>query len=389
MKKFLILLSLVVMCFTITSCRIFKVNLVESKEYSALIDGINWKFKRYGNGVEICKTDVSGCVNIPSQLYGYPVLSIGDNAFSYCSGLTSIVISASVTNIGEDAFMCSGITTIKIPQNVSSIKGNPFVGCWRLMKLRVAKDNMNYTAKDDILYSKNMTKFICCPEMKYFFSFLPSVTIIGEKAFYMCRNLDKITIPDCVTEIGDNAFANSWIKSVDILSNNVKINGNIFADAVHLKEIKVAENNINYVVKDGVLYSKDMSKIICAEKNIETCSVPNGVIEICPYAFDKCYKLTNIEIPSTVTVIDDYAFRNCIRLTNIVIPNSVTKIGEKAFFRCRRLEEIDIPNSVNTIGNNAFDFCNRLKLVKLPRKLSNNRHRYGFYGINMEIILKD
>jgi hypothetical protein len=228
------------------------------------------------------------------------------------------------------------------------------------MKLRVAKDNMNYTAKDDILYSKDMTKFICCPEMKYFFSFLPSVTIIGEKAFYMCRNLDKITIPDYVTEIGDNAFANSWIKSVDILSNNVKINGNIFADAVHLKEIKVAENNINYVVKDGVLYSKDMSKIICAEKNIETCSVPNGVIEICPYAFDKCYKLTNIEIPSTVTVIDDYAFRNCIRLTNIVIPNSVTKIGEKAFFRCRRLEEIDIPNSVTSIGDNAFSGCSKL-----------------------------
>ena len=118
------------------------------------------------------KTLIAGCKTsiIPDD---GSVTSIGDGAFSGCSGLTSITIPDSVTSIGSYAFYyCSGLTSITIPDSVTSIGSHAFEGCSGLTSITI-------------------------PD---------SVTSIGDWAFSGCSGLTSITIPDSVTSIGEWAF---------------------------------------------------------------------------------------------------------------------------------------------------------------------------------------
>ena len=85
---------------------------------------------------------VSGDVVIPSSVTNngttYSVTSIGDAAFSDCSGLTSVTIPNSVTSIGEGAFLeCSGLTSITIPNSVTSIGTYAFWRCSGLTSITI------------------------------------------------------------------------------------------------------------------------------------------------------------------------------------------------------------------------------------------------------------
>ena len=153
--------------------------LTASADDAVEIDGIYYNLITKAKVAEVTSNPnkYTGSVNIPPSVsHGgitFTVTSIGEYAFSQCSGLTSVTIPNSVTSIGASAFSgCSGLTSVTIPNSVTSIGGEAFYNCSGLTSVTIPN----------------------------------SVTSIGDGAFSNCSGLTSVTIPNSVTSIGSSAF---------------------------------------------------------------------------------------------------------------------------------------------------------------------------------------
>lgn len=181
------------------------------------------------------------------------------------------------------------------------------------------------------------------------------VTGIGEISFYNLTSLTSITIPNSVTSVDDGAFYYCpALESVTIGSGLSNISYH-FVMCTSLQNFTVSADNENYCDIDGVVFSKDATKLILypAGRNGDY-AIPDGVIGIEQMAFAYCQSLTGVTMPNSVTSIGNDACYGCTSLTNITIPNSVTSIGNDAFYYCSSLTSITIPDSVTYIGSLAF-----------------------------------
>ena len=142
---------------------------------------------------ELCMYAFSGCSGLTSLTIPSSVTEIGSYAFEDCSGLTSLTIPSSVTSIGWYAFEgCSGLTSLTIPSSVTEIGRETFSGCSGLTSLTIPS----------------------------------SVTSIGYYAFSGCSGLTSLTIPSSVTSIDDNAFSGcSGLTSIYVYPEKVPILG--------------------------------------------------------------------------------------------------------------------------------------------------------------------
>ena len=136
------------------------------------------------------------CSSLTSVAIPSSVTSIGESAFSFCSSLKSVTIPNSVTSIGDDAFsMCSSLKSVTIPNSVTSIGSCAFDSCTSLTSITIPESVTNI----------EFSAFSHCTELQ-------SVTIsngvksIGEYAFFCCYSLTSVTIPASVTSIGESAF---------------------------------------------------------------------------------------------------------------------------------------------------------------------------------------
>lgn len=137
-----------------------------------------------------------------------------------------------------------------------------------------------------------------------------------------------------VIKIDVNAFSfNGNIFKINIPSSVSEIEEGAFSEIKRLSEITVDEDNEYFCSVDGVLYSEDMTVLLC---------YPTNNIDV------------DFVIPDSVRRIGDKAFKSC-SLNNIDIPSGVEEIGNEAFYNCNGLLGILLPNSIKTIGQFAFD----------------------------------
>ena len=164
----------------------------------------------------------NGCSSLMNVVIPDSVTSIGSYAFSGCSSLTSIEIPSSMTSIDYATFEgCSGLTSIVIPENIRSIGTEVFLHCSSLTKIYVDRKNDKFSSVDGVLFNKEETNLIICPEGKSGKYEAPdSVKSIDAMAFRECSNLTSVEIPNSVTEIGWDAFSGcSSLSSIKIPSS--------------------------------------------------------------------------------------------------------------------------------------------------------------------------
>lgn len=245
------------------------------------------------------------------------VTNIGEEAFMSCTSLTAVTLGSSVISIGDLAFWsCTGLTGITIPDSVTSIGADAFWSCTGLTSVTLGN----------------------------------SVASIGNSAFYECTSLAGITIPASVTNIGDGAFVR----------------------CTSLTAITVDAGNAVYSSLDGVVFNKSQTTLLqFPGGKAGSYTIPGGVTNIGDGAFYWCTSLTGVTIPASVTSIGDDGFHYCTSLTGITIPNNVTSIGMDAFNNCTGLRDVTIPNSITSIRGWVFFSCTRLSSATIAASVTN------------------
>ncbi len=326
--------------------------------------------------------------NIPASVeynsVAYSVTSIGYDAFSGCSGLTSVTIPNSVTSIGNNAFSgCSGLTSVTIPNSVISIGVDVFENCTGLTSVNVDASNPNYSSIDGVLFNKDRTELILYPaEKKGAYSIPNSVISIKNKAFANCTGLTSVTIPNSVTRIRDSAFSGcTGLTSVTIGNSVTSIGNSAFYGCTGLTSILIpnvtsigssafsnCSSLASVTISGGITKLSDELFYGCI--NLTSITLPDGITSIGYWAFRDCSSLSSISIPNNVTLISYGAFYGCSGLISVSIPNGVTALSNELFRNCSSLTYVTIPNSVTSIGDEAFCYCRSLTSVTIGNSVT-------------------
>ncbi len=322
-------------------------------------NGITYK-KTSATEVTVFNVSASGDVVIPSTV------SINNTEYS-------------VTEIYYGAFTnCTEIITLTIPNSIQSVVTDYFDNCEALEAIYVDENHSTLSSYDGVLFSKDKTILIYCPKGKSGDYVIPDgVVSIGKESeiwgtityttpFKNCKKLTSISIPASVAKMQEQGDVG-------------------FMYCSELKNIVVSEANEVYASIDGVLTSKDKTKLIYYPngRTAEAYVVPQSVTLIGCFAFCDA-KLSSVTISENVATIYGLAFAGCVNLTEInfnakncavnlsigvgtssVWPNNGANfaninIGESVeclnnrIFSDIILDKIVIPDNVTTIASQAF-----------------------------------
>lgn len=226
--------------------------------------------------------------------------------------------------------------------------------------------------RDEAFYNcKNITSVILPNSLQH----------IGRSAFFGCNKLTSITIPVSVTSVGSGAFFNTDISENesnwegdlfyigDIL---LRANDNIVGGCTVREGTRLIASNAFFTCDDltdvkipnSVEHINSGAFVDCI--NLTNITIPESVKTLGAGLFNNCESLTSITIPEGITVLDSGLFNFCTNLKSVELPDSVTSIEDDAFFMCKSLTEIAIPNKVTSIGFSAFEHCSSLKKIVIP-----------------------
>ena len=240
-----------------------------------------------------------------------------------------------VISIAETAFSNnSTITSVTIPDTVMRIEYSAFNNCTSLKSINFAEKGVLENIGSNAFYKCKALTSVELPQ---------GIVSLSSGVFQGCSSLSYVSIPNSLKIIGKDSFRECGnLSSVDFdtQSELESIENTAFYKCTNLTEIILP----NSVVTIGSSAFSNCS-------SLKTVVLSNTLSTIGGHAFDMCSELSGIVIPDTVTSIGDYAFKSCTSLTEIVVP---CDIGNNAFQTCKGLTDVIISDGVKIIGSSAF-----------------------------------
>lgn len=322
-----------------------------------------------------------------------PCDSILGETFSNCPNLTKITIGEGLKYIGYNAFSNSPVKEANLPSTLRDISSNAFRGyssycpfindiqpenhiryVGKVAYLCVDKNLEEYTIKEgtvtlaDNLFENwlgNATTFHIPASVEQIgnraFAYtqikalpeMPGVKRIGGEAFYGCKNLKKLTIPETVEYIGGGAFygcSNIWSLTYNAINAEC---GSFMESNASLEKIVIGDKVRR--LPRGIFSGREFTEV----------ALPACLERIDDSAFYGCKNLTTINLSDSIRYIGDNAFYGCSSLKNIHWSLRLTTIGSRAF-RQTALETISLPEGVTSVGDGAFYICPFAKTVYIP-----------------------
>lgn len=350
-----------------------------------------YKILGYVDGVDL------PLLYIPSYIDRKPVVSIAKRAFNASKTLTAVYVPSTVKDIGDRAFFgCNNLDRVSLQGGNLKIGALVFRNCSSLKRVV-----FNGAAAELGDYA-----FASCRKIAIYYT--QNVTTIGECAFLGSGLSGELDLRG-VKNIKSGAFNGCEITSIIFGKNLSAIEPSAFFNCDDLNEIKLSDENDEYVYVDGCLIRRSDNTLVLGlasavipetvvsigdyafayRKNLSEIAIPSSVTAIGSYAFADCENLKTIEVSESVKSIQSCVFKSCVSLTKatwrtlVSVPDSafegcsaltdvklsnVTKIGERAFSGCIGLKEIILPQSLTEIGEYAFNKT-ALASITLPQSI--------------------
>ncbi|WP_294428232.1 leucine-rich repeat protein [uncultured Treponema sp.] len=224
--------------------------------------------------VDLDLSYATGLTSVPS--YSFYENNVG------CQNLTSVLLPEGVTSIGELAFCsCTKLTTINIPSTVTTIYARAFNECSSLANVTLADGNKNLKlAEDGAIYTINGTKLV----------------MYGNKTA-----TGTFAVPNTVTEIGTYAFSHCNFENVTFGADSAltSIGGEAFFKCRKLASINLPDN-VSSIGHEAFMYCSSFTSI----------TLPESLTAIATQTFNSCSSLTTVTIPVSVKEIGNWAFES-------------------------------------------------------------------------------
>lgn len=344
--------------------------------------------------------------NISSIVIGYNTTIVGGYAFYNCENLYSVTLPMQLKEIKDYAFDCKNLVEIFNKSDLNIEPGSSLNGRIGYYAQRILDEDgsigeifsigeFSFYKYDDeyVLYrytGESSVSSLTLPGLvdgghtykigKMVFDgkkitdlIIPgSVTEILPGAFKGWKNIEHVIISEGLTTIGEGAFENCSITSIQIPESLIKIGEKAFMHS-SLQSV---------VIPSGVIEIEDSAFFQCW--SLTKVTIGNGVEVIGYQAFWGCNKLTEVNIPSSVITIGARAFYYCSSLTSVVIGENVTTIGDSAFYDCSSLTNVVIGKSVSRIEKYAFNSCSKLTSAEFKNTYGWVCKSYSAYDIDAE-----